>query len=199
MEYERDENIALLSSCLAETKANLKNGDILVSDAILTMLRVGRILFGETRLAPMVRELLGYSDSEAKTAVEYFRSTEAEEDSFSNAFPLHRVMRGYRVPIFAVLGQLSTQSRVAVSKDLMFCDLSAREIENIVEDCLSSKAPYLVMGYEEDTTTVCMLRSSEMIQMLKCMAERVCKFIDELLEDVAAGKLTSGEGEAQAA
>jgi hypothetical protein len=204
MEHEIGKSSALISSCLEETKFNLQNGDVAASDAIIVCLRVSRMFFGDTRLEPMVRELLGYSASETTTAMEYLRNVDPDEDHrlWPGGPPNHRLLRGYRVPIFVALGQACKQERVGVNKDVLFCDLSAGELEAIVGRALADRTPYLVMGYEEETSTAFILKTAELSGVLTGLSERVCKFIDELLGDLAQAPnvpLCGGDQPARAA
>ncbi|HEY9772443.1 MAG TPA: hypothetical protein V6C81_01395 [Planktothrix sp.] len=187
MEHEIGKSSALISSCLEETKFNLQSGDVTPSDAIIVCLRVSRMFFGDTRLAPIARELLGYSESEALAAMSYFRKVDPDDDAvlWPSGPPSHRLLKGYRVPIFVALGQAANQERVAVKKDVLFCDLSAGELEAILERTNGDKTPYLVMGYEDNTSTAFILKTSDLVQLLKGLSERVCKFIDELLADLS--------------
>jgi hypothetical protein len=197
MEYEVDKSLALISSCLEETKVNLQNGDASASDSLLTCLRVARMFFKEERLEPLVRELLGYSEQEAATAMQFFRTVDPEHDEqlWPSGAPAHRLIRGYRVPIFVALDQLSRQAKVEVGSDVIFCDMSASELEAVVERAERDKAPYLVMGFDEETHTVIIIKTQSVICVLNSVAMRVCTLIDELLLDLSQASSEATDGQ----
>ena len=60
---------ALISDFLFKTRAQLLGEQLSPSDAILPVVRVARLFFTDSRLQPMLRELLGYNQDQAQTAL----------------------------------------------------------------------------------------------------------------------------------
>ncbi len=80
---------ALISESLFSIRERLRSDQILASDAALKAIRLCRMLFSETRLAPIARELLGYSAEQADVELELIRLI--EEDANPN--PASSVLR----------------------------------------------------------------------------------------------------------
>jgi len=175
---------ALISESLLSIRERLRSDQILASDAALKAIRLCRMLFSETRLAPITRELLGYSTEQAQVELELI--TLIEEDSNANpakqCIARHRLISGFRLPLFVTLRQAQERkARPNVTREQRFCGLTAMEIEAIATELAKSKAPYVVLEGFDDENGVFVCKSKDFKAMHQGLKKLIIGLIDVIL------------------
>jgi hypothetical protein len=177
----------LISEFLAKLKTALLCGTIKPSDAALAATRVGRLFFTDTHLAAMTRELLGYSHEQASAEVEVIKliaeSTEIHTPLRSLA--KHRLLHGYRMPLFVALKQARARTRPRVKREDWFCPLSACEIEALIEQVSAAQAPYVVLDWSDGENGVFISSGRNLRDLHEGMKDLIAWCIDLLIRQLS--------------
>lgn len=200
MQNEQSEPAPLISEFLFQIRDELSDGSIAVSDALISVARVCRMVFTEARIVPLTRELLGYSEEETRISIDAIKLLiESSADACFSSVPSHRMINGFAVPVLALLHQASINARTRVTQELRFCDQSATELELMLKQAQTSKSPYVVLEFNEDVNTAFLCRTKDVDQMLLSMRRYVQFQIDNLLNDLTIETSESENVASQAA
>jgi hypothetical protein len=177
---------AVISDFFFETRAQLLGGELSLSDAILSLVRVARMYFTDSRLQPILRELLGYNFDQAQTAID---CAAAEEPQLQKAAK-HRLIKGFRIPLFVALIQASGAARPDLSKEQWFCALSAGELEVLLAKLKKTPTPYVVLDYNEDANSAFICKVADLFELQASIRAYVARQIDLLQTDLERGAWT---------
>jgi len=183
---QNNSDTPMVSEFLAKLKTDLLCGQMKASDAALAASRLGRLFFTESHLAALTRELLGYSEEQSGAEIQVIKLIEecTETHTQLRSLARHRVLRGYRMPLFAALRQQRDQVRPRVKREDHFCSLSACEIEELVQQAESASAPYIVLDWSDTEEGVFICSTSGLRAMQDGMKELIVWCIDLLIKQL---------------
>ncbi len=144
----------------------------------------------------MTRELLGYSDEQATTEVEVIRLINASTETHTplRSLAKHRLLHGYRMPLFVALKQARERSRPRVKREDWFCPLSAGEIEELLEQVSAAQAPYVVLDWSDGENGAFICSGRNLRDLHEGMKDLIVWCIDllirQLSEDTVDGMQT---------
>lgn len=200
MDSHSEQPRPLISETLLQIKADLLCGEILASDAALTASRISRIFFTDNHLLPLRRELLGYSEEQTDAELEVIDLiSKFGADINVKTIARHRLLRGFRMPLFLALKQARDKTRPEVKREEWFCPLSAVEIENIIRKLDATDASYVVLEAYGDGEGAFVCKTAEVRALYKGMSELIAFFIDVLLRQLKgkSAEAISGQGDAE--
>jgi hypothetical protein len=180
---------ALISDFLFKTRAQLLDEQLSPSDAILAVVRVARLFFTDTRLQPVLRELLGYNPDQAQTALDCAAADEPQIQRVAK----HRLISGFRVPLFVALNQASGTAKPKLTKEQWFCALSAGELEALLAKLRKTTTPYVVLDYNEDANSAFICKAADIFDLQSSIRACVAHHIDLLQMDLERGEWTTTE------
>jgi hypothetical protein len=185
--------VALISEFLSTLKEELEAQKIKPSDAALAAIRLGRVLFSDIRLAPITRELLGYSKEEADIELELIDLTREDgTGAIAKCVARHRLVNGFRLPLFVTLHQAQMKLKPEVKREQTFCGLSATEIELLLEESIETKSPYTVLDYRNEQNGAFLCRVSDLKVMYEGMVGLISALIELLLTELDAESVERG-------
>jgi hypothetical protein len=175
----------LISEALAHIKAELLCGRMAASDAALSASRISRIFFTDNHLLPLRRELLGYTQEQMEAELEVIALiSKYGADINVRTLARHRLLRGFRMPLFLAMRRARDKVRPQVKREEWFCPLSAVEIENLLLKLESTDASYVVLESTGDYDGAFVCKTAELRQLYKGMSELIAFFIDVLLRQL---------------
>lgn len=186
-EKSHENTSALISESLSALKDSLAAGNISASDAALQAIRLGRMFFSQTRLAPLTRELLGYSQDETDSELELISLIEEEQigSRARKCVASYRMINGFRLPLFVTLRQAREGKAIAsVTREQRFCALTAMEIEMLGAEMDGTNAPYVVLDDSDDGAGVFVCRSRDFRAMQKGLSGLIVNLIDCMIDEL---------------
>jgi hypothetical protein len=185
--------VSLISEFLSTLKEELGSEKIKPSDAALAAIRLGRVLFSDIRLAPITHELLGYSKEESDIELELIDLIREDgNEAMATCVARHRLINGFRLPLFVTLHQAQTKLRPEVKREQIFCGLSATEIELLLEESEETKSPYTVLDYRNEQNGAFLCRVTDLKLMYNGMISVISGLIDLLITELRAGSFKTG-------
>lgn len=176
-------NAALITECLRALSDKLASREMLVSDAIISALKILRIMFTDDRLKKLNRELLGYLDEEVREFEGLWR--EAENGSLEGlarlGAPAYRMISGYWIPEILVRRGVTTISCCSSSRASIFCNLGAQELENLLGNLSADETTYFGIRTNKEDGSIFMCRSSQLFRLYSAVRKNVLECIDELV------------------
>lgn len=170
-------NVALFTECLRALSDRLASREILVSDALISALKVLRIIFGAERLCDLNRELLGYLDEEV---VEY---ENAGNETQKLRIPEYRMISGFWMPEFLIRRGISMPCGTGI-RSSVFCNFGACELEQMLARMRSDDTTYVGIKINPDNGMIFMCRSSQLFRLYSEIRKHVCDKIDELVTEM---------------
>jgi hypothetical protein len=178
---------SLISDFFFKTRAELLAGQRSPSDAMLALVRVARMFFTDSRLQPVLRELLGYNFEQARTAI----GCAAADEPQLRRTAKHRLISGFRVPLFVTLTQIVGTTKPQLTKEQWFCALSAGELEAMLAKLKRTATPYVVLDYNEDANSAFICKAADLFELQSSIRSFVARQIDLLQMDLERGAWTT--------
>ncbi|HEY9786030.1 MAG TPA: hypothetical protein V6D17_11550, partial [Candidatus Obscuribacterales bacterium] len=178
--------VALFTECLKALTKQLSEKQILVSDAILSSLKILRIVYDGERLTPLNRELLGYLDEEVKEFERLWR--EADHLSIAQlgrqGVPTYRMINGFWVEQTGSSRLRKTPS-YSGSRGTIFANFGAVELELLLARFKGDEGSYVGIKFENDGNSVFMCRSSQLFSVYSAIRENVRTQIEQLTKQMS--------------
>jgi hypothetical protein len=176
----------LISEFLHKLKAELLCDRMNPSDAALAAARMGRLFFTESHLGVLSRELLGYSEDQAEAEMEVIRMIDSAKGPHTTLRSLarHRLVAGFRMPLFVALRQAREGSLPRVKHEQWFCGLSASEIEDLLRQLETSGAPYIVLDWSNNENGLFICSVNRLRALRDGMKDLIVWCIDLLIKQL---------------
>lgn len=174
----------LISSYLEEVKAWLETDKISCSDAILKSLRICRRLVPEEQLRCLTQELLGYSREDADAIRARFGSSDSPVAKKRSQLDscIHRFLPGFRLEVGEDHQGLMFMGKPRTMP--FFCQSGILELEELIADSLNKGHIYTAIDFDEESNTVFVCRTKNLISLKDAVRQKICRFLDALITDL---------------
>ena len=180
----------LISRYLKCIKNDVAAGQGLLSDALISSLKVIRTMVGEERSNFFNRELLGYTDDEASSFEASIKSAKGKRQSIADFTPAHRMIAGYWVTLTGTDWQqvpCSLDNRI----ESIFYSHGVCELEEVLGRVTVSDATWISVAHDEEENRVFMSRTSELGKLRDRCSKTFCKHVDMIIKELRVPRIPS--------
>jgi hypothetical protein len=180
----------LISRYLKCIKNEVAAGQALLSNALISSLKLTRTMVSEERSTFFNRELLGYKDDETAAFEASIKSGKGKKQTSTDFTPAHRMIDGYWVALTGTDWQQVPQS-LDNRVESIFYPHGVCELEEVLGRVTISDSTWISIAFDEEENRVFMSRTSELNQLQDRCRKTFCKHLEMISNELRVPPMPS--------